>query len=84
MMKADRYLKALTKRIENSRMREEILREYQDHIQDCKEALMESGMSEEAAEEEAVRQMGDPGEAGREMNRLYRQVLDLGDRKSVV
>ncbi len=78
MMKADRYLKALTKRIENSRMREEILREYQDHIQDCKEALMESGMSEEAAEEEAVRQMGDPGEAGREMNRLYRQVLDLG------
>lgn len=53
------------------------MREYQDHIEDCKEALMESGMSEEEAETEAVRQMGDPGEAGREMNRLYRNVLDL-------
>lgn len=77
-MKADRYLKALTKRIESSKMRKEIMREYQDHIEDFKEALMGSGMSEEEAEEEAVRQMGDPEEAGREMNRLYREVLDLG------
>ena len=76
-MKADKYLQALTKRIESSRIRKEIMREYQDHIEDCKEALMESGMSEEEAEEEAVRQMGDPGEAGREMNRIYRDVLDL-------
>ncbi len=78
MMKADKYLKALTKRIENSKVREEIMREYQNHIQDCKEALMEAGMGEEAAEEEAVRQMGDPAEAGQEMNRLYREILDLG------
>lgn len=76
-MKADKYLQALTKRIESSRIRKDIMREYQDHIEDCKEALMESGMSEEEAEEEAVRQMGDPGEAGREMNRIYRDVLDL-------
>lgn len=77
-MKADRYLKTLTKRIGSSRMRKEIMREYQAHIEDCKEALMESGMTEEAAEEEAVRQMGDPEEAGREMSRLYREILDLG------
>ena len=77
-MKADKYLKTLTKRIKNSRMREEILREYRNHIEDCKETLMETGMSEEAAEEEAVRQMGDPAEAGQEMNRLYREGLDLG------
>lgn len=76
-MKAEKYLQALTKRIEDSRIRGEIMREYQDHIEDCKEALMESGMSEEEAETEAVRQMGDPGEAGREMNRLYRHGLDL-------
>ena len=77
-MKADEYLKTLTKRIKNSRMREEILREYRNHIEDCKEALMEAGMNEEAAEEEAVRQMGDPAEAGQEMNWLYREGLDLG------
>ena len=32
------------------------------HIEDCKAALMESGMTEVEAEEEAVRQMG--GSAG--------------------
>ena len=77
-MKADIYLKALTKRIENSKMREEIMKEYQDHIEDCKEALMNSGMSNDTAEEEAVKQMGDPSQAGREMNRLYKDILDLG------
>lgn len=77
-MKADIYLKALTKRIENSKMREEIMKEYQDHIEDCKEALMNSGMSNDTAEEEAVKQMGDPSQAGREMNRLYKDTLDLG------
>ena len=43
-MKADKYLQELTKRIESSKVRKEIMREYQDHIEDCKEALMESGM----------------------------------------
>lgn len=63
----------LTKHIENSKMRKDIMREYEDHIEDCKEALMESGMRED----EAVRQMGDPKEAGSALNRLYRDVLDL-------
>ena len=30
------------------------MKEYQDHIIDCKEALMQAGMSEAEAEEEAV------------------------------
>lgn len=37
---------------------------------------MEKGMSEAEAEEEAVRQMGDPEVAGRDMGRLYSKVLD--------
>lgn len=76
-MNADNYLKELTKRIEDSTARKEIMREYEDHIADCKDALMESGMSEEEAEAEAVRQMGDPASAGREMNRLYRNLIDV-------
>ena len=52
-MKADNYLKELTKRIEDPDARKEIMREYQEHIEDCRAALMESGMSEEEAEEEA-------------------------------
>lgn len=76
-MKADKYLQVLTKHIENSRMRKDIMREYEDHIEDCKEMLMESGMGEEEAEDEAIRQMGDPKEAGCALNQLYRDVLDL-------
>ena len=64
-MNTDFYLKELTKRIEDSGARKEIMREYKEHIEDCKEALAASGMSEEEAEEEAVRQMGDPAAAGR-------------------
>lgn len=75
-MVENKYLKELTKQIHNKEMRDEIRKEYEDHIEDCKEALISSGMSEEEAEEEAVRQMGDPTEAGREMDQLYRRVLD--------
>lgn len=76
-MNTDFYLKELTKRIEDSGARKEIMREYKEHIEDCKEALAASGMSEEEAEEEAVRQMGDPAAAGREMNRIYRRIIDV-------
>lgn len=40
-MKADNYLKELTKRIEDPDARKEIMREYQEHIEDCRAALME-------------------------------------------
>lgn len=76
-MNADNYLKELTKRIEEPGARKEILREYREHIEDCRAALIESGTSEQEAEEEAVRQMGDPASAGREMNRLYRRFIDV-------
>lgn len=52
------------------------MKEYKDHIMDCKEALMDSGFNEKDAEEEAVRQMGDPAEAGFKMNRVYQKLVD--------
>lgn len=59
-MKEREYLKELGKKITDSSVRKEIVNEYEAHIEDCKVALMESGMTEVEAEEEAVRQMGDP------------------------
>lgn len=76
-MSADKFLRMMGKQIHNKQMRQEIMRECGDHIRDCKEALMEMGMTDQEAEEEAVRQMGDPVESGRTMGRLYRTVLDL-------
>ena len=57
-MKEREYLKELGKKITDSSVRKEIVNEYKAHIEDCKAALMEAGMTEVEAEEEAVRQMG--------------------------
>lgn len=75
-MDVNKYLQELTKQIHNSERRVAIMEEYAAHIDDCKDALIESGMTEQEALEEAVRQMGDPVQAGREMNRLYRDMID--------
>ena len=75
-MKEREYLKELGKKITDSSVRKEIVNEYEAHIEDCKAALMESGMTEVEAEEEAVRQMGDPQEAGEAMDKIYHKVFD--------
>ena len=83
-MKADEYLKMLTKGIHNTEMRNDIIREYRDHLEDCKEALIKEGMSETEAEEEAVRQMGDPTEAGIMMDRIYSNFIDFSMLKCML
>lgn len=45
-MKEREYLKELGKKITDSSVRKEIVNEYEAHIEDCKAALMESGMTE--------------------------------------
>ncbi len=70
------YLRVLGKRITDSSARMKIVEEYAAHIEDCKSALMETGMSELEAEEEAVRQMGSPKEAGEAMDRIYHNAVD--------
>lgn len=76
-MKAEKFLYTMAKQIHNKHVRQEIMTEYENHIMDCKEALMAQGMSAEEAEEEAVRQMGDPIAAGKDMSRLYSKVWDI-------
>lgn len=75
-MKSGEYLKKLTKPIRNREVRKEIFEEYKSHILECKETLVEMGMSEEEAEEKAVQQMGDPVVCGQRMNRIYHQWID--------
>lgn len=67
-MKAEEYLKEMSKEIHNREVRDCIIQEYRDHLEDAIEALLVKGMSEVEAEEEAVRQMGDPEVAGRDMD----------------
>lgn len=70
-MKANEYMKRMMKTVLSHRYKEGIKRELQDCIEDLKEAYMEEGMTEEEAEEEAIRQMGDPYETAEMFNEVY-------------
>jgi hypothetical protein len=54
----------------------EIAEELQNHINDHVEALLESGVRVEEAEEQAVEAMGDPEEIGRELNKEHRPLIE--------
>ena len=70
-MKANEYMKSMMKTVLSHKYKEGIKRELQDCIDDLKEAYMEEGMTEEEAEEEAIRQMGDPYETAEMFNEVY-------------
>lgn len=70
-MKADEYIKSMMKTVLNHRYKEGIKRELLDCIDDLKEAYMEEGMTEEEAEEKAIRQMGDPYGTAELFNEVY-------------
>ena len=50
-MKAEEYLKEMSKEIHNREVRDCIIQEYRDHLEDAIEALLVKGMSEVEAEE---------------------------------
>ena len=70
-MKANEYMKRMMKTVVSHKEKEGIRKELQDCIDDLTEAYMEQGMSKEEAEEEAIRQMGDPYETGEMFNEVY-------------
>ena len=70
-MKANEYMKQMMKTVVSHKEKDGIKRELQDCIDDLTEAYMEQGMSKEEAEEEAIRQMGDPCETGEMFNEVY-------------
>ncbi len=45
-MKAEEYLKEMSKEIHNREVRDCIIQEYRDHLEDAIEALLVKGMSE--------------------------------------
>lgn len=70
------YLKKLTKQISVGHARKEIMEEYIAHMEDHKEALMDQGFSEAAAEREVLKQLGDPTAIGRELNKVHRRGIE--------
>lgn len=71
-MKRQEYLEILMEQLRYKKAGELVEEEICSHIEDQKYAYMADGMDEETAEEEAVRQMGDPVETGIELDRIHR------------
>ena len=71
-MRSSEYMTALMKTVKSREMKAGIKEELQDCIDDLIEAYMEDGMTRQEAEEEAIKQMGDPKETGEMFNKVYR------------
>lgn len=72
------YLKILTEQIRCKKALPLAAGELETHIEEQKTDYMAQGMPEPEAEEEAVRQMGDPVEVGIELDRLHRPKMAWG------
>ncbi len=72
----EEFLSVCTGQMRCRAMRSAVDRELYAHILDQKEACMAEGMTEEEAEREAVRQMGDPVAVGVGLDRIHRPRTD--------
>ena len=77
-MKAEEYLKKLTDQIRCAKARAAIAEEMRGHIDEQTHAYMSEGMDAEEAEEAAVREMGDPVEAGSLLDGIHRPRMAWG------
>lgn len=66
------YMNSLLEQIENHHAKVLVKREFQNHIEEQKEAYQSEGMPEDEALQEAVRQMGNPVDTGVQLNKLHR------------
>ena len=70
-MKSTDYMRSMMKTILSHKEKDGIKQELQDCIDDLTDKYIAMGMTPEKAEEEAVRQMGDPVETGEMFNEVY-------------
>ncbi|MGF2614772.1 FtsW/RodA/SpoVE family cell cycle protein [Rossellomorea aquimaris] len=74
--KRSEFLDAVTSHMKSAEAGSFVSRELNDHINCEKKRLIEKGMTEEEAENAAIRQMGNPAEIGRDFNKIHRPKVD--------
>lgn len=77
-IKKEEYLRILTEQIRCKQARAQVMQEIKSHIEEQEEFYLGEGLDKEAAEEEAVRQMGDPVEAGAALDLIHRPRMAWG------
>lgn len=70
------FLDRVCKQVRTRQMHPEIREELLGHIEDRAKLLMLEGNAEEPAVQEAVKQMGDPGDIGKSLHLAHRPQLD--------
>jgi len=72
----EEYITTLTEQIRFKQARSGVAQEIRNHISDQTQAFEQNGMEHEKAVEMAVREMGDPVEAGVALDRIHRPQFD--------
>ena len=75
-MNIEEYITTLTEQIRFKQARQGVAQEIRNHISDQTQAYEQSGMEHDKAVEMAVREMGDPIEAGVALDRVHRPQFD--------
>lgn len=70
------YLDTLTSQIRCKKARPAVREEIKSHMEDQIDAYIRNGMSPQSAQTEALRQMGDPVDAGVQLDRIHRPHLE--------
>ena len=76
-MNRTEYLENLIGQIRNKHAKELVRKELCAHIDDQKEAYLLAGKTDEEAEELAVKEMGDPVDAGMKLDKIHRPKTDV-------
>ncbi|MBY0097865.1 FtsW/RodA/SpoVE family cell cycle protein [Mesobacillus maritimus] len=70
------FMDEVLQQIKSKEARNFVQKELAYHLRKTKSELVAAGLSEEAAEEKAVLQMGSPSELGQQFNKLHRPRID--------
>ena len=70
--KKEEYVKILTEQIRCKQARAQVAQEIRSHIEEQENYFLGEGLTREEAENEAVKEMGDPVEAGAALDLVHR------------
>lgn len=77
-MNYEEYMTTLSEQISNKRAKELVKKEYADHIEDQAKSFESEGLNQNDALLLAVKEMGDPVEAGVALNKIHRPKFPYG------
>lgn len=76
--KKEEYVRILTEQIRCKQARAQVAQEIRSHIEEQENFYLSEGLDREEAESEAVKEMGDPVEAGTALDLVHRPRVAWG------